>query len=549
MSTEYAMAVNGMTCDHCEVTVREALEAAGAQHVQASYRRGDARFRVSDDTDVTRLSAAVHAAGYRPGAIIPVQPAANLLRTRSGSNDYDLAIIGSGSAAFAAAIKARDLGARVVMIERATLGGTCVNIGCVPSKRLLRAAETFHQAGQHLFAGIATEAGSVDFSALVTQKNDLVARLRQQKYADLIDVYGWELIQGEARFVDEATVTVAGRTITADAYLIATGARPAVPPIPGLAEAGYLTSTSAMELDRLPASLAIIGAGYVALEQGQIFRHLGSTVTLMQRGPRLLPDYEPEVAEAAHQMLDRLGTRVLTGNQIQRVERTASGRRLLITHDGREEIVEVEQILVATGRQPNTDVLNLEQAGVERDSRGAPVVDVHLRTTNPRIFAAGDVTLAPQFVYVAAYQGGLAAENALTATPRQVDLRAVPSVIFTEPQIASVGMTRAQADVAGHAVQSSVLPINAVPRAQVNVESEGVFVLVADAASERLLGVQVVADNAGDVIYAATLAVKYGLTVTDLVESFAPYLTMAEGLKLGALSFGRDVAKLSCCAA
>jgi len=549
MSTEYAMAVNGMTCDHCEVTVREALEAAGAQHVQASYRRGDARFRVSDDTDVTRLSAAVHAAGYRPGAIIPVQPAANLLRTRSGSNDYDLAIIGSGSAAFAAAIKARDLGARVVMIERATLGGTCVNIGCVPSKRLLRAAETFQHAGHHPFAGVETGAGSVDFGALVTQKNDLVARLRQQKYADLIDVYGWELIQGEARFVDEATVTVAGRTITADAYLIATGARPAVPPIPGLAEAGYLTSTSAMELDRLPASLAIIGAGYVALEQGQIFRHLGSTVTLMQRGPRLLPDYEPEVAEAAHQMLDRLGTRVLTGNQIQRVERTASGRRLLITHDGREEIVEVEQILVATGRQPNTDVLNLEQAGVERDSRGAPVVDVHLRTTNPRIFAAGDVTLAPQFVYVAAYQGGLAAENALTATPRQVDLRAVPSVIFTEPQIASVGMTRAQADVAGHAVQSSVLPINAVPRAQVNVESEGVFVLVADAASERLLGVQVVADNAGDVIYAATLAVKYGLTVTDLVESFAPYLTMAEGLKLGALSFGRDVAKLSCCAA
>ena len=549
LSTEYVMAVNGMTCDHCEAIVREALEAAGAQHVQASCRRGDARFRVSDNTDLARLPAAVHAAGYRPGAIISVQPAADHPRTGSGSNGYDLAIIGSGSAAFAAAIKARDLGARVVMIERATLGGTCVNIGCVPSKRLLRAAETFHQAGHHPFAGIATGTGSVDFGALVTQKDDLVTQLRQQKYADLIDVYGWELIQGEARFVDEATVTVAGRTITADAYLIATGARPAFPPIPGLAEAGYLTSARAMELDRLPASLAIIGAGYIALEQGQIFRHLGSAVTIMQRGPRLLPDYEPEVAEAAHQMLDRLGTQVLTGSQIQRVERTARGRCLHLICDGRMEMIEAEQILVATGRQPNTDVLNLDQAGVDRDTRGAPVVNEHLRTTNPRIFAAGDVTLAPQFVYVAAYQGRLAAENALTATPRAVDLRAVPSVIFTEPQIASVGLTRTQAQAAGFAVQSTDLPLGAVPRAQVNVESEGVFVLVADAASGRLLGVQVVAGNAGEVIYAATLAVKYGLTVTDLVESFAPYLTMAEGLKLGALSFGRDVAKLSCCAA
>ncbi|HVB63795.1 MAG TPA: mercury(II) reductase [Nitrolancea sp.] len=549
MSTEYTMAVNGMTCDHCEVTVREALENAGAQQVQASYRRGDARFRVSVDTDLARLSTAIHAAGYQPGAITPVQSAVDLPRPRSGSSAYDLAIIGSGSAAFAAAITARDLGARVVMIERSTLGGTCVNIGCVPSKRLLRAAEMFHDAGHHPFAGIETRTGAVDFGALVTQKDDLVAHLRQQKYADLIDVYGWELIQGEARFVDGPALVVAGRTITADAYLIATGARPAVPPIPGLAEAGYLTSTTAMELDRLPSSLAIIGAGYIALEQGQIFRHLGSAVTIMQRGPRLLPDYEPEVAEAAHQMLDRLGTQVLTGSQIQRVERTAQGRQLLISREGRMETIEAEQILVATGRQPNTDVLNLEQIGVELDSRGAPVVDEHLRTTNQRIFAAGDVTLAPQFVYVAAYQGRLAAKNALTVTPRPVDFRAVPSVIFTEPQIASVGLTRAQAEGAGFVVKSTVLPIGAVPRAQVNVETEGIFTMVVEAATKRLLGVQVVADNAGDVIYAATLAVKYGLTVTDLVESFAPYLTMAEGLKLGALSFGRDVAKLSCCAA
>lgn len=464
---------------------------------------------------------------------------------------YDLAVIGSGSAAFAAAITAREQGAQVVMVERGTIGGTCVNIGCVPSKTLLKAAETYHAAGHHPFAGIETDAGGVELGETTAQKDRLVGHLRQEKYANLIDLYGWEMItgQGDARFLDAATLAVGSRTIQAQHFLIATGARPAIPPIPGLADSGYLTSTTALELTALPRSLVVIGAGYIALELGQLFRRLGTEVTILQRGNRLLAEAEPEVSEAVEVLLAREGIEVLTGAHIQRVARNGSERQVHVHVDGTERVLRGEQVLVATGRTPNVDALQLPAAGIETDEGGAIRVDAQLRTSNPRVFAAGDVTLAPQYVYVAAYQGGLAAENALTHANRTVDLRALPGVIFTDPQIATVGLTEAQARETGIEVKTSVLPIDAVPRAQVNYEAVGVFKLVADAATNQVLGAHIVASNAGEVVSAATLAVKHGLTVTDLVESFAPYLTMAEGLKLAALAFDRDVAKLSCCAA
>ncbi len=465
--------------------------------------------------------------------------------------DYDLAIVGSGSAAFAAAIKAREQNARVVMVERGTIGGTCVNIGCVPSKTLLRAAEVYHLAGHHPFAGIETHAGAVDFGAMVEQKNRLVGSLRRDKYANLVDEYGWELIisEGDARFLADTTLGVGPHTIRAANYLIATGARPAVPPFPGLAEAGYLTSTTAMDLTALPRSLVVLGAGYIALELVQLFRQLGTEVTLLQRGQRLLPEYEPEVAEAVQAMLLREGVEVLTGTHVERVARDAEVRRMHVGVDGASRVLDAEHVLVATGRAPNVEALDLLAAGVEPDAHGALVVDEHLRTTNSRIVAAGDVTLAPQFVYVAAYQGGLAAENALNGAAKPADLTALPGVIFTDPQVATVGLTEEQARAEGYEVKSSVLPVSAVPRAQVNHEDVGVFKLVADAVTDRLLGAHVVAGNAGDVIHAATLAVKHRLTVADLVDGFAPYLTISEGLKLAALAFERDVAKLSCCAA
>ena len=546
-SEQLRIDVQGMTCRHCEVSVAEALTEAGAKVLKVDYMAGEALVELPAGTDTRTLTEAVAAAGYRPGAVeVLLQPTAR--QAGASVADCDLAIIGSGGAAFAAAIKAREAGASVVMIERGVVGGTCVNIGCVPSKTQLRAADLLYQAEHQPFGGIKTAAQGVDLPGLVDQKNELVGRLRQEKYEDLIGEYGWDLLRGEAAFLDEGRLEVAGRTISARSFLIATGASPAVPPIPGLAEAGYLTSTTVLELRELPRSLAVIGSGYVAQEMGQLFHHLGSRVTLMQRSPRILKEYEPEVSEAVYDAMTGQGMSFVTGAAYQRVERTGAGYRVMLEVGGEQRMVEAEQLLVAVGRRPNTRALRLERAGVRVGERGEVLVDGQLRTSNPRIFAAGDVTLGPQFVYVAAYEGALAAENALGAS-RAVDLSTVPGVIFTTPSVATVGLTEAQARASGLDVKTSVLPASAVPRALANRATEGVFKLVADNGTDRILGAHVVAENAGEVIYAATLAVKFRLTISDLTSTFAPYLTMAEGLKLAAQTFGRDVSKLSCCAA
>ena len=544
------MSVEGMTCGHCEASVRRALEGAGALEAQADFRRGEVVFDPPEGAYAETLRESVRRAGYEPGPVEWIGREAARARVDGGDYEYDLAIIGSGGGAFAAAIRAVDSGARVVMIERGTIGGTCVNVGCVPSKTLLRAAETNHRAGHHPFGGVETKAGTVDYGALVAQKDGLVEDLRKEKYADLVGEYGWEMIRGEASFADEETLRVGGRSIKAGAYIIATGARPSVPEVPGLEEVGYLTSTTNMELDEVPGSMLVIGAGYVGLEQGQLMSRLGSRVTVMQRGPRLLADQEPEVSEAVREGLEREGIEVVTGVRIERAEGTEDGRkRLHLTVDGESRVLEGDEILVAAGRAPNVEELGLDRAGVELDERGAIRVDDGLGTTNPKVWAVGDVTLGPQYVYVAAHEGAMSADNALSGKGRTLDFGALPGVMFTDPQAATVGLTESRARAAGWEVETSVLPLSAVPRALVNRDTLGVVKLVAQKGTGRLLGAHVVAETAGDVIYAATLAVRFGLTVSDLADGFAPYLTMSEGLKLAAQTFGRDVSKLSCCAA
>lgn len=543
------LAVQGMTCTACEEHVERVLQEAGAESVSADFRREEALFEMVDPVEEEAVKRAVVNIGYTPGRMTVVAGGAPGAMDAEKRCEYDLLIIGSGGAAFAAAIRAVSHGANVGMIERGTVGGTCINVGCVPSKTMLRAAEIHDLARQNPFAGLQTSAGAVNLRALVDQKQALVDGLRQRKYVDLIGEYGISLIQGEARFVDEETVEVDGRRLRARRFLIATGASPAIPDIPGLTDAGYLTSTTALELPEVPRRLAVIGSGYIALELGQLFHRLGAGVTLMQRSARLLPSYDPEIAEAVARALAEQGVRVITGAACLRVEQDGRDKRIHIAVGGREQVVEADHILVAAGRRPNTAALNLAAARIVTGDRGEIVVDEYLRSTgNPRVYAAGDVTMGPQFVYVAAYEGTLAADNALTGSQRALDLRVVPSVTFTHPSIAAVGLTEEQAKAAGHDVITSVLPLAAVPRALVNREATGVFKLVADTRTRRVLGAHVVADNAGDVIYAATLAVKFGLTIEDLRDTMAPYLTMAEGLKLASLTFDTDVSKLSCCA-
>jgi mercuric reductase len=548
------MDVAGMTCRDCEHHVTAALERAGAEQVSADFREGVARFAAG--VDEAGLRAAVTTAGYTPGTLRS-EPAeasqAGSLGGRAargeGDADYDLLVLGAGSAAFAAAIRGRDAGYRVALAEAGTLGGTCVNVGCVPSKALLAAGAAYWAAGHPRFAGIATAAGPVDLAALAAQKDDLVAALRQEKYSDLVGAYGFEVLPGHAVFTGPDTVEVAGRVIRPGAVLIATGASPAAPPIPGLAGAGYLTSTTALDLKAVPRRLAVIGANAVGLELGQFFGHLGSAVTFLEVAGRIAPFEEPEVSAALAGVLAGQGATIHVGAQVRAVERDGDVRRVRVIAGGTETVIDADEVLVATGRAPNTAGLGLEAAGVAVDGRGAVVVDGQLHTTNPRVWAAGDVTGAPQFVYVAAYQGALAAGNALLGEDQEADLTGLPRVIFTTPPAAGAGLTEAQARGAGYQVTTSVLPATAVPRALVNHDTAGMTKLVAGAATGILLGASVVGEGAGDVIQSAVLAIRHHLTAAELAATFHPYLTTAESLKLAAQAFTRDVARLSCCAA
>ncbi|WP_060880343.1 mercury(II) reductase [Streptomyces scabiei] len=469
---------------------------------------------------------------------------------RSG---FDLAVIGSGGAAFAAAIAARNKGKSVVMVERGTTGGTCVNTGCVPSKALLAAAEARHVALAQPFPGIRTEAGPVDFPALIGGKQALVEAMRADKYTDLAAEYDWTILAGTARFapgpVLEVTLNDGGTTtVEAAHYVVATGSAPWAPAIDGLNEAGYLTSTTAMELDRLPESMLVVGGNAIGLEQGQLFARLGTQVTVVEALDRLAPFEEPEVSAVIEDVFTGEGIGVHTGVTVTAVRRDTGGYRLTAARAGEVFELKAEQLLVATGRRPVTDGLGLEAVGVKTGERGEVIVDEHLRTGNERIWAAGDVTGHPQFVYVAGAHGTLIADNALDGAERTLDYHHLPRVTFTTPAIAAAGMTDAQAIAQGIACDCRILPLEYVPRALVNRDTRGLIKLVAERGTGKLLGVHVIADGAGDVIATAVYALSNRMTVHQMADLWCPYLTMTEGLKLAAQTYTRDVSKLSCCA-
>ena len=499
-----------------------------------------------DDCAVENAIKAVKEVNYQPGETVILSAGEHAASVNK--EEYDLLIIGSGGAAFSAAIKAVGYGAKVGMIERGTVGGTCVNTGCVPSKTLLRAGEINRSAHTNPFEGLHTSAGEVELGRLGNQKNELVSDLRNQKYIDLIDEYGFDLIKGEARFINESTIEVNGQAFSAHRFLIATGASPLIPDTPGLEQVDYLTSTTLLELKKVPKRLTVIGSGYIGRELGQLFHNLGSEVTLIQRSKQFLKEYDPEISEAMEKSLIEQGIKLISGAAYERVEQDGEIKKVHIIVNDKKKIIESDQLLISTGRTPNTEALNLSAAGVKVGAHNEIKINDFGETSNEKIYAAGDVTLGPQFVYVAAYEGGIVADNAIGGLNKKIDLTVVPGVTFTSPGFATVGLTEKKAKEKGYEIKTSVLPLKNVARAIVNHDTAGVIKLVVDGKTRKILGVHVVADNAGEVIYAATLAVKFGLTVDDLKETLAPYLTMAEGLKLAALAFDKDVSKLSCCA-
>ena len=476
-------------------------------------------------------------------------------RIRGGGTpvDYDLLVIGSGSAGMAAAIRASELGATAAIVEEAeVVGGTCVNVGCIPSKYLVEAAHHYH-AARAGFPGIAACEPQLAWGAVLRQKREVVEGLRREKYLDVLDAFGGTtLLRGRAALLGGGRVRVREREIRARKIVVATGTRPAMPPIAGLAEAGALDSTSVMELERLPESMIVLGGGSVGLELGQAFARFGVRVVIVEAMDRILPGEDPDVSAVLSEALRAEGIELHTGVRVTRVDRTAGGYRVAIEEGSLRGALEAERLLVAAGRWPNTDGLALEAADVRTDQRGYIAVDEYMRTSHPDVFAAGDVTGGPGYVYVAALQGGIAARAALAELTGEeaipIDLATVPRVTFTDPQVAAVGMTEAEASAAGPAPRVTSLPVRHLPRAAVSYRRQGTIKLVSEAGTDRLLGAHVVAPNAGDVIGEAALAIRFGLTTRDVVSTLHPYLTWGEGLKLAAQTFTTDVAKLSCCA-
>lgn len=470
----------------------------------------------------------------------------------SNNNNQHIAVIGSGGAAMAAALKAAERGARITLIERSTIGGTCVNTGCVPSKIMIRAAHIAHLRKESPFdAGVSGQAPVVDRSEVLQQQQSRVEELRDRKYESILrDQSAITVLTGEARFVDGHNLVVrlndgGEQTVHFDRAFIGTGSRPSVPPIPGLADTPYLTSTRALVLDSVPERLIVIGAGFVALELAQAFARLGSEVTVLARS-RLLSHEDPTIGEAVETAFKREGIKVLRQTQASRVDYSDNEFVVDISAGTLTGTLRADQLLVATGRTPNTEALNLAGIGVET-SRGAIQVDEHLQTTAPGIYAAGDCTDQPQFVYIAATGGSRAAVN-MTGGEATLDLSAMPAVMFTDPQVATAGLTEAAALKQGFSVDTRMLELENVPRALVNFDTQGFIKMVAERDSGRLLGVQAVTAEAGELIQTAVMALRAGMTVQDIGDELFPYLTMVEGLKLCAQTFTKDVKQLSCCA-
>lgn len=517
--TTTALAVTGMTCAGCAQHVAKALEGlSGVRKVSVDNPRGAAT--IESDT--------VHA-GAPPLAIV---------------------IVGTGAAAMAAALTAAEQGAHVTLIERGTIGGTCVNIGCVPSKIMIRAAHFAHARAISPFdAGITPAPFQVNRRLLLAQQQARVEELRAGKYEAIIANHAsLTLLRGAARFTGTKTlqVTLADgevRSVVFDRALIATGARAAIPAIPGLTGTPYWTSTEALVSETIPATLIVVGSSVIAAELAQAYSRLGSRVTVVARST-LFSREDPAIGAALGQVFADEHIQIFTQTRVQSVVH-ANEEFVLQTTAGE---LRSEKLLIATGRAPNTEALNLDAVGVRTGSDGAIVVDEHHRTSAAHIYAAGDCTDRPQFVYVAAAAGSRAAKN-MTGGNTTLDLRSMPSVVFTEPQIATVGLSEAGAHLKGIKTDSRLLTLDNVPRALVNFDTRGFIKLVAQTGSGKLLGVQAVAAEAGELIQAAALAIHHDMTVDELAAQLFPYLTMVEGLKLCAQTFAKDVKQLSCCAA
>ena len=437
--------------------------------------------------------------------------------------DYDLIVIGAGSAGLVAARFARQLGLSVALVERSRVGGDCTWTGCVPSKALLRAAGVAQSGRSADRFGIPPSSLEVNLRLVMERIRTVIQQIYEAESPAALAREGIDVIYGEASFIGPRAISVAGENYTARRFLVCTGASPIVPGIPGLEEVDYLTYESVWQVEELPPSLAVIGGGAVGCELAQAFARLGSQVTLIEAANRILPAEDPEVSDVVSRQFVREGMRVLTGASASRIESGAEGGTVCVELHGGGK-VEADALLVAVGRRPNVESLDLATAGVIADAAGIRT-NRHLRTANRRVYAAGDVTGGPQFTHYAGWQGFMAVRNAFLPSNTVAIREQVPRAVFTDPEAAQSGLTEAEARAThGGRTLVSRWPMSEVDRALTDGEAEG-FLKVMHLPNGRVLGATIVAPTAGELIQEWTLAIDRGVSLGDMARSIHVYPT------------------------
>ena len=422
-------------------------------------------------------------------------------------------------------------------------------MGCVPSKMLLHAGEVLHLARNCKLPGIEIEVKRFNFRALIQDELALVERMREEKYGKVLQhLEHVAFFEGMASFLSENEVEANGKALRGEKFVVATGSTTTVPPIEGIREAGFVTHIEALRLKQLPKELIVVGASALGLEFAQMYSRFGSKVTLLEALPRIFPPGEEELTRRLREIFESEGLAVKTGMEVKRAQKAKGKKKLFYLNGGREEAVSGDEILLAAGNTPNTKSLNLEKAGVEVDKRDAIVANHFLQTSQPHIYAAGDVTNLPlRLEPTAGREGTLAAQNALTGSQKSIDYHSVPYTIFTDPQLAGVGWTEEEQMKHMGTCSCRTLPFSEVPRGILTHRTEGLLKMVVHPETRQILGVHVLSPHAGELIAQAMLFVKNKNTVEDVIESLPMFPTLSEGIKIAAMSFTKDISKLSCC--
>ncbi|MBI2008799.1 mercury(II) reductase [Candidatus Saccharibacteria bacterium] len=471
-------------------------------------------------------------------------------------SNFDLIIIGGGAGAFAAAIKANELGAKTALINGGLpLGGTCVNVGCVPSKTLLHAAELIHSVKHHNIPGIELVANKVDYAAVVADELALVEKLRVEKYEKVLkNLEHVTAIEGKAKFVASEEIEIISKgspvpqRVQGEKFIIATGSTAIVPKVEGLVETGYITHIEAMQLKTVPKRLAVIGAGPVGLELSQLYSRFGSQVAILQRASSIMPVAEPNLTDKLQQILAGEGISIETSVQVTKVAVENGVKTVFYNSPSGEKTVIVDEILVASGKAPNTAELNLATAGVNVDDEQSIITQPTLQTSQSHIHAVGDVTNLPlRLETTAGREGTYAVENALNGSNKTIDYNLVPYTVFTDPQLASVGYTEDKQMEELKTCACRTVTFDKLPKALITRRTEGMIKIAIHPQTKVIMGVHMLAPNAGDLIAQAMVLIKNKNTIDDLENMLPVFPTLSEAIKLAAMSFTRDIAKMSCC--